>query len=411
MIEGIRLFILDIMIRGWLLLITYIAVEHVFHVENLKLYACIILIALLAERIFYYVKYWDFITMPYSLKLITRPTSEAKEGKIYLDQFMHYDKKHSIAYFYNRNAIKCEEYQLNRLNEIVHFLGIHDKPIEVDIKPHKSKEVKLHFYRLPLFIECNNPLMSLEHGKIFYGYYKEGKYLVALENQTHMITVGESGSGKSNFMNLLILSLLHNESMIDHIVMIDLKAPELSRYQYIANVSFVDSVEAVDTLFQRLKELMNERFQHMKKHNELVYSGKPIYVIFDEVGTVGTHHDKKLKDSIFANMIELFQKGRAAKIILLLFAQKIDSTNIPTNVLTNIQSKVLMKTDSDFNVNNTIGTQEDIQLITKTKVADFNKGRAIVKDGITSEKHLIQVPYISEKTQNLMIRYFEVTIE
>lgn len=110
-------------------------------------------------------------------------------------------------------------------------------------------------------------------------------------------------------------------------------------------------------------------------------------------------------------MIELFQKGRAAKILLLLFAQKIDSTNIPTNVLTNIQSKVLMKTDSDFNVNNTIGTQEDIQLITKTKVADFNKGRGIVKDGITSEKHLIQVPYLAEKTQNLMIRYFEATIE
>lgn len=411
MIEGIKLFILDVMIRGWLLLITYVAIDKVFQVENIRLYAYIILSALIVERILHYKKYWDFITMPYSLKLITRPTSEAKEGKIYLDQFTHYDKKHNVAYFYNRNAIKCEEYQIQRLSEIVHFLGIHDKPIEVDIKPHKSKEVKLQFYRLPLFIECNNPLLSLEHGKIFYGYYKEGKYLVSLEKQTHMITVGESGSGKSNFMNLLIMSLLYNESMIDHIVMIDLKAPELSRYQYISNVSFIDSVEAVDTLFQKLKELMNERFQHMKEHNELVYSGKPIYVIFDEVGTVGTHHDKKLKDSIFANMIELFQKGRAAKIILLLFAQKIDSTNIPTNVLTNIQSKVLMKTDSDFNVNNTIGTQEDIQLITKTKVADFNKGRAIVKDGITSEKHLIQVPYISEKTQNLMIRYFEVTIE
>jgi len=411
MIEGIKLFILDIMIRGWLLLITYIALEHVFHVENLKLYAYIILVALMVERILYYAKYWDFITMPYALKLITRPTSEAKEGKIYLDQFTHYDKKHSIAYFYNRNAIKCEEYQINRLNEIVHFLGIHDKPIEVDIKPHKSKEVKLQFYKLLLYMECNNPLLSLEQGKIFYGYYKKGKYLVSLENQTHMITVGESGSGKSNFMNLLILSLLFNESMIDHIAMIDLKAPELSRYQYISNVSFIDSVETVDSLFQRLKELMNERFQHMKEHNELIYSGKPIFIVFDEVGTVGTHYDKKLKDSIFANMIELFQKGRAAKIILLLFAQKIDSTNIPTNVLTNIQSKVLMKTDSDFNVNNTIGTQEDIQLITKTKVADFNKGRAIVKDGITSEKHLIQVPYLVEKTQNLMIRYFEATIK
>ena len=109
-------------------------------------------------------------------------------------------------------------------------------------------------------------------------------------------------------------------------------------------------------------------------------------------------------------LIELFQKGRAAKIILLLFAQKIDSTNIPTNVLTNIQSKMLMKTDSDFNVNNTIGMQEEIQLITKVKVADFNKGRAIVKDGLTSDKNLIQVPYVRESIQNMMIEFFKVSV-
>lgn len=189
--------------------------------------------------------------------------------------------------------------------------------------------------------------------------------------------------------------------------MIDLKGPELSRYAKIPLVRFTDKIEGVESIFQELKEVMNTRFAYMKEHNQLVFSGKPIYVIIDEVGTIGTYHDKKVKDSIFANMIEIFQKGRAAKIILLLFAQKIDSTNIPTNVLANIQSKILMKTDSDFNINNTIGTQEEIQCITKTKVADFNKGRGIVKDGITSEKYLLQVPYVNEGMQNLMIRFFQ----
>ena len=225
-----------------------------------------------------------------------------------------------------------------------------------------------------------------------------------------MITVGESGSGKSNFMNLLIFSLLYNEKLLDFIIMIDLKAPELSRYNGLPYVKFIDKVEEVDNVFNELKELMNNRFSYMKENNLLVYDGKPLFVMIDEVGTIGTHPDKKLRDSIFNNMIELFQKGRAAKIILLLFAQKIDSTNIPSNVLANIQSKVLMKTDSDFNVNNTIGTQEDIQLITKTKVADFNKGRGIIKDGITSEKHLIQVPFIRDTIQNTMIRFFKASI-
>ena len=85
-------------------------------------------------------------------------------------------------------------------------------------------------------------------------------------------------------------------------------------------------------------------------------------------------------------MIELFQKGRACKIIFFIFAQKCESSNIPTNVLTNIQSRVLMKTDSDFNTNSMIGTKETIEEITLKEVANFNRGRAIIKDGENSKK-------------------------
>lgn len=47
-----------------------------------------------------------------------------------------------------------------------------------------------------------------------------------------------------------------------------------------------------------------------------------------------------------------------------------------------------MKTDSEFNTNSMIGTKEQIQAITRVDVANFNKGRAITKDGITSETSL-----------------------
>lgn len=410
MIEGIRLFIYDVLLRGFLLLLVYVAFQNsVFNFTSLDTLSIIIGCILLCERIYFYTKYWQFITMPYALKLISRSTNDSRDNKVFLDQFVKFDKKTKIAYFYNRSAINCEEYQINRLNEIVHYLGIHDKPIELDIKPYKHKYVTLKFYPLHKNIETELPLFHLKNEQIFYGFYKDGKYYLPIKDQTHMITVGESGSGKSNFMNLLIFSLLYNEKLLDFIIMIDLKAPELSRYNGLSYVKFIDNVEEVDAMFSELKELMNNRFQYMKEKNLLVYDGKPIFTIIDEVGTIGTYHDKKIKDSIFANMIELFQKGRAAKIILLLFAQKIDSSNIPTNVLTNIQSKVLMKTDSDFNMNNTIGTQEDVQLITKTSVADFNKGRAIVKDGLTSDKNLIQVPYIRENIQNMMIKFFKVS--
>ena len=150
---------------------------------------------------------------------------------------------------------------------------------------------------------------------------------------------------------------------------------------------------------------MYNRYKEMQINGDKLYKGKRIFVVIDEVGTIGTYHEKKLRDSIFNDMIELFQKGRACKIIFLIFAQKCDSTNIPSNVLTNIQSRILMKTDSEFNTNSMIGTKEQIQTITHIDVANFNKGRAIIKDGITSEISLIQVPYVSENEHRNIVRH------
>lgn len=157
-------------------------------------------------------------------------------------------------------------------------------------------------------------------------------------------------------------------------------------------------------LFIDKKEIMYNRYKVMQKNGDKKFKGLPIFIVIDEVGTIGTHYDKKLRDSIFNDMIELFQKGRACKIVFMIFAQKCDSSNIPNNVLTNIQSRVFMKTDSEFNTNATIGTKEKIEEITIKEVSNFNRGRAIVKDGETSVKTLLQVPYISEEQHKSIVK-------
>ena len=70
-----------------------------------------------------------------------------------------------------------------------------------------------------------------------------------------------------------------------------------------------------------------------------------------------------------------------------------------------------MKTDSEFNTNSMIGTKEQIQAITRVDVANFNKGRAITKDGITSEISLIQVPYVSENEHRNIVRYLGYSLK
>ena len=359
--------------------------------------------------IYYYIKNWKYITMPYSLKLITQPKDENKETAVFVDKFIFFNRFTNILYFRNKNAIDLKLYQ-DKKDEIMHFLGFHNKSIEIDIKPLYRKWVKIELYELPN--SFNFEIRKLKKGYLYYGVSSKGDYYISLENQTSMITVAESGSGKSNLLNLLLYSIFFNygigtneDSNISSTVLIDLKGNELSLYKY-KGTQFIDNIEEVATIFTELKEVMYNRYKEMQINGDKLYKGKRIFVVIDEVGTIGTYHEKKLRDSIFNDMIELFQKGRACKIIFLIFAQKCDSTNIPSNVLTNIQSRILMKTDSEFNTNSMIGTKEQIQNITHIDVANFNKGRAIIKDGISSQTTLIQVPYVSEEQHRQTVQHF-----
>ena len=347
--------------------------------------------------------------MPYSLKLITQPKDENKETAVFVDKFIFFNRFTNILYFRNKNAIDLKLYQ-DKKDEIMHFLGFHNKSIEIDIKPLYRKWVKIELYELPN--SFNFEIRKLKKGYLYYGVSSKGDYYISLENQTSMITVAESGSGKSNLLNLLLYSIFFNygvgtneDSNISSTVLIDLKGNELSLYKY-KGTQFIDNIEEVATIFTELKEVMYNRYKEMQINGDKLYKGKRIFVVIDEVGTIGTYHEKKLRDSIFNDMIELFQKGRACKIIFLIFAQKCDSTNIPSNVLTNIQSRILMKTDSEFNTNSMIGTKEQIQTITHIDVANFNKGRAIIKDGISSQTTLIQVPYVSEEQHRQTVQHF-----
>ncbi len=373
-------------------------------IEKYQYYFLALAVLVLINRIIYFIRYRKFIMLPYSLSLYNRANNENKDTKIFLDRFKKYDKRKKIIYFKNSLSIDKKAY-LDLKDRIIHFLGYEDKKeIEIEIEAHKTKEVAIRTYELPTYFEWNTYYLKLEH--IYLGHNKNGRYFLALKDLTSTICCGESGAGKSNFLNMIIFSLLHNSEYIDKLDFIDLKGVELSRYK-LKNTTFTDNIEETEILLENLKNEMNIRFQEMKENGDLIYNGKYRICLIDEIGTIFTHHNKKLKENIFNNLIEIGQKGRASKVILLIFSQKIDSTNIPTNVLTNLQSSYLLRTSSQFNINNSIGLQEEIEEITRTRVQDFPKGRLIYKDGLTSEKILLQTPYLSQDIQQIMIKHFQ----
>ena len=412
MIHLFRLFIYDL-IRCWTVL-TLGLFSIIFIIENgaalnvgiIEKYEYLFLAGLgliLLDRTIYFLEYHRFIILPYSLSLHNKVIDEQKETKVFLDKFKRYDKKTNTYFFKNRLAIDKQLY-LNSKDKIIHLLGYEDKnEVEFEIKAHNKKEIAIRLFKLPKQFDWHIEL--LKDKAIYLGHSKSGAYFLPLENLTSSITVGESGAGKSNFLNMFIFSLLHNSSYIEHLHFIDLKGVELSRYK-LNNTTFTDNIEETNKLLEELKNEMNKRFQKMKEKGALIYDGKYRICLIDEIGTIATHHDKKLKEQIFNNLIEIGQKGRASKVLLLIFSQKIDSTNIPTNVLTNLQSSYLLRTSSQFNINNSIGLQEEIEEITRTRVQDFPKGRVIFKDGLSSEKILLQTPFLSQDIQSSIIKYF-----
>ncbi len=411
MLYVLRLFIINLSIYLGVLFMGLFSI--IYFIENgaaldeIEKYKYLFLVCglmVFVERLIYYIRYYKFHILPYSLSLYNRVNDEQKESKIYLDKFKKYDKKNRTYIFKNRLAIDKKAY-IDSKDRIIHLLGYENKDeVEFEIKAHNKKEVAIKLFTLPKKFDWHIGL--LQDKNIYLGHSKNGAYYLPLENLTSCIIVGESGGGKSNFLNEIIYSLLHNSQYIEKLDFIDLKGVELSRYE-LQNTQFTDNLEEVDKLLENLKNEMNIRFKEMKDKKDLTYNGKYRICLIDEIGTISTHHDKKLKENIFNNLIEIGQKGRASKVLLLIFSQKIDSTNIPTNVLTNLQGSFLLRTSSQFNINNTIGLNEEIEEITRVKPQDFPKGRIIYKDGLSSEKVLLQTPYLSQDVQNSMIKYFQ----
>lgn len=412
--EGLKLFFLDLfkIILLLTLIVGSISVYNNTTFENTfnsyDQYIVLTFLIVLSQRIYFYIRYWRYIILPYSLSLYNRATNEQKESNVYLDKFKRYNRRSKTIYFKNRLAIDKDLYLKNK-DKIIHFLGFEkDDTIEIEISAFNTKEIAIRVYKLPKSFEWH--LDCLRDGYIYLGHSKDGSIFVPMENLTSSITCGESGSGKSNYLNMIIFSLLHNFNYIDKLYFIDLKGVELSRYN-LPNCDFVDNLSDVDTTLSNVKDIMNDRFKEMKEKGDLIYDGRYIICLIDEIGTISTTADKKKKESIFNSIIEISQKGRASRVLLMIFSQKIDSTNIPTNILTNLQTSCLFRTTSQYNINNSIGLQEEIEEITRSRVQDFKKGRLIYKDGLTSQKILLQSPFLSKEIQKSMIDYFRQWIK
>jgi S-DNA-T family DNA segregation ATPase FtsK/SpoIIIE len=150
-----------------------------------------------------------------------------------------------------------------------------------------------------------------------------------LSDLVHLLVAGTTGSGKTVFLHSLIYQFLKKNI---ELYLIDGKnGYEFGKYSERANV-ISDNEEIVPVIKEIIDE-MEDRFSSNSINNDL-----PIVIIVDEF--VDLIMQKKLIEDLF---VRLSQKGRGAKIHLILATQRPDSNILKGVLRSNLPSRIAFK--------------------------------------------------------------------
>ena len=150
-----------------------------------------------------------------------------------------------------------------------------------------------------------------------------------LKDLVHLLVAGTTGSGKTVFLHSLIYQFMKKDI---ELYLIDGKSGfEFGQYESKANV-VIDNEEIVPTIKKIIDE-MEQRYA-----DDSIEQSKPIVIIVDEF--VDLIMQKSIIEDLF---VRLAQKGRGAKIHLILATQRPDSKIMKGVLRSNIPSRIAFK--------------------------------------------------------------------
>lgn len=374
-------------------------------------YTDIILMIIFVISLIYYVykksRYNKYYLLPYDLNIYQNFGSEENQKKVY-DKFHKITKKGEIIF---KNIIKSSkdsyEKEKDNITQLLEYESLEIERFGKNGVMLKKTELIKSF----LFDKS-----KIKNEKIYIGMEKgnKDKYL-DIEGLNHTILIGESGSGKSVFIQNLLVSFFKNRNKFEKFIMVDPKRVELSRYKIFKKVDYIESMEKVLEMLRDLQKTMYSRLEEMEKNEEVKSKKGFILLLVDEFATLKNNSlDAKENKEIEKILIDLIQKCRATNIRIILRGQKRDTQNLSSNVLRNIQTRILLKTKSNDNILKIRGSNEELEEININgkDIKNFNKGRGIYKDGDSGEVILFQSPFFNiedELQKNYMYSLLEKT--
>ncbi|MED0894865.1 FtsK/SpoIIIE domain-containing protein [Aneurinibacillus migulanus] len=273
------------------------------------------------------------------------------------------------------------------------------------------KEIELSYDGLLKIKVYNEPLPTLLHytdislvgdgWKVTVGQIREGNQLILhdFEKIPHMVIGGATRYGKSNFLNMLITTLLLLQPDNVQFTLIDLKGGvEFSDYQDIEQVvNYAEEPEEAEKALRSVVKEMREKQQQFKhrsvKNVQEAKDPTRHFIIIDEVGELNpseaiTKEERALKESCQTYMSQIARLGAGLGYRQILATQYPTGDVIPRQCKQNSDAKLC------FRVQN--GTASRVVLDeTGAEELPEVKGRAIYQTA--DRRRILQTPMIETK--------------
>ena len=171
-------------------------------------------------------------------------------------------------------------------------------------------------------------------------------FVFDLESAPQLIPAGTTGSGKSVYVNALILSLMHSGADF-RLLIADGKNEDFAPfYGNSTKLLHDDGVQSIATEVEDIKAQIKWLVAEMDNRFRTGRKPYPIVFVCDEVADIVMQDDKN--QTIVKTLSRIAQKGRSAKIHMVLATQYPSADVLPPALRANIPSRAGLTVSKDY---------------------------------------------------------------